>query len=426
MDRARASVVDTSALTIRSRRAIIASVIIAAVGACLSYKLVDRLAISNIAQVLGIVVLLAGNPRLLRHQHLAWWISAAGGVFVAAFVVLSLYDYEVQWQYPLFYGLALLWILAVIQICRTRAGSEAVVEGLRIAIPIVLIYLLAMLAIDLGGDSARRRLGFDDKSHASVYACILAFASLRFLRTRWRLLIALAFLTLSLLTISRLPFLFAPGFLIAFLIEYGKVRRQARSALDVYLCHLLLIAAFVAPIAFALTAGDLFDSFNRVFRAGVRADASTQAHLFLLQYAGELKLDNISNFLFGVTPGGYSGTLIASGIDVSGFAATDPAGFEKMLEGTAPMHSSTGTILLEFPIWIGVAYVVLIVWSIVRLIKLREWVVAIMLVSLVIATTLYSSVTELYFSLALSIPLATIGLHAADERTDTQGGHARR
>lgn len=401
----------------RRRNAIIASVLICAIGSCISFKLVDRLAVSNLAQVVGLVVLLAGNPRLLRLRDLALLAVTFAGILAAAWLMLGIYGYAIQWQYTIFYALALTWILAVIRVCSTPEGSEAFVEGIRLALPVILLYLSVMFVIDLGTGLDKRRLGFDDKSHASVYTCVLAFLSLRFLRGRWRLFAALAFFTLSLLTISRLPFLFAPAFLLAFFVEYRKVRRSAKTALDVYICHLMLAGAFATPFVLAAYAGDLFASFNRVFTPGSNSDTSTQAHLLLLQYAGELKLENIANFLFGVTPGGYSGTLIRSDVDISQFASTDPPGYEKMLLGIAPMHSSTGTILLEFPIWIGLAYIGLVVWLIVRLLRSREFGIALMVIGFIIATTMYSSVTELYFSLTLAVAIATVGLHPSQGRT---------
>jgi hypothetical protein len=393
------------------RRAIVVATVVCMIGACFSFKLVDRLAVSNLAQILGLLILIAGVPRLFRAKDVALWVLTAAGVLLAGVSVLAIYDYEIQWQYSLFYGLCLLWILALLQLTRSPERARAVLDGARMAIPIITIYLSAMLLFDLATGEARRRLGFDDKSHASVYACVLAFFALRLLTTRWRLLIALCLFTVSLLTISRLPFIFAPAFLIAFFIEYRKVRKEAKTAIGVFCAHLLLVGAIVVPIVLASSAAEYFTSFARVFGAGERSDASTQAHLLLLQYAAQLKFDSLPNLLFGVTPGGYSGVLIGSGIDVSAFAATDPPGYEKMLQGIAPMHSSTGTIMLEFPLWIGLGYLCLLVWCLARLFRAHEFIVGLMLVSLVAATTFYSSVTELYFSMALSLALATVGIH---------------
>lgn len=404
------TVVDVD-LSERERKTIVIAIFICLVGACLSFKLVDRLAVSNLAQVLGLLILLMGVPRLLRPKDVALWVLTAAGTLVAAWAMLSIYGYEMQWQYCLFYGLTLLWLLALLQLCRVPERARAVLRAAQLAIPIITVYLAAMLALDLATGDARRRLGFDDKSHASVYACVLAFAALRVLTTRWRLLIALGLFVISLLTISRLPFIFAPGFLVAFVIEYRKVRREARTPIAVYGAHLLLLGAFIAPLVLAGNAAEFFASFDRVFSAGERTDASTQAHMLLLKYAAELKIDNIANAVFGVTPGGFSGVLTRSGVNVSEFAATDPRGYTRMLEGIAPMHSSTGTILLELPIWIGIAYLGLIVWCFAKLVHVRELVMALMIGSLFIATTFYSSVTELYFSVAIALALATIGIH---------------
>jgi hypothetical protein len=398
-------------LSDRERRTIVLAITIALIGACFSFKIVDRLAVSNLAQILSLLILLTGVSRLLRPKDVALWVLTAAGVLTAAWAMLDIYGYSIQWQYSLFYGLTLIWVLALIQLCRAPEQAAAVLRAAQVAIPFIAVYLASMLALDLATGDDRRRLGFDDKSHASVYACVLAFAALRVLKTPWRLLIALALFVVSLLTISRLPFIFAPGFLIAFFIEYRKVRHEAKSAIGVFGVHLLLIGAVAAPIALAGNAAEFFLSFDRVFSSGGRTDASTQAHLLLLQYAAELKFDNLANLLFGVTPGGFASVVVQSGIDVSAFAATDPRGYTRLLEGVAPMHSSTGTILLEFPLWIGLAYLGLMGWCVIKLFKVRETVMALMLGCLFIATTFYSSVTELYFSMAIVLALAAVGVH---------------
>lgn len=393
-------------LTAHERGALMASVAICLLGALLSEKIVGRLALSNLAQVVGLLTLLVGVPKLLRGADIAVWLATAIGVLAASFSVSAQYGYVIQVTYSLFYGLALLWLLAVWRAVRIAGGKEAVADALRMTIPIALAYLVLRGGLEFARGQTASAFGMDDKSHASVYACVLAFAALRFLKGRWRLIAGIALFAISLLTISRLPYLFAPGFIGAFLVGYRSVRRGARTVLGVFFCHLLLLGALLVPFVAARSFSGFFVSFVRAFKAGDAEHESTHAHVLLLDYAFHLKVDSIWNFILGVTPGGFSGTLVRSGIDLSEFSATDPHGYESMILGTAPIHSSTVTILLEFPIWVFVAFVVLALWGSYRLWVNKEFILLLMWASLLLATSFYSSVTELYFMVALAIVIA--------------------
>ncbi|MFF2371028.1 hypothetical protein [Agromyces sp. NPDC058110] len=382
------------------------SVAIAVIGALLSYKIDGRFALSNVAQIGALVVLLASVPRLLRGRDILFVLLGLAGVLLAAILVSNVYTYRIAPEFTAYYLLVVVWLIGIYRTSRAAGGTEAVARGFRWAIPIVLAYLMVQLAVDLSGGTDRRRLGFDDKSHASVYACFLAFASLRFLRGRSRLLISLAFFVVAFLTISRLPFVFAPVYLIAFVVEYRKVRAEAKTPLEVYFAHLTLAGTILTPLILAAQAAGFFRSFDRVFGSGDFTNASTTAHLLLLKYAAELKIENLGNFFFGVTPGGFAGVLYRSRIDVSQFASIDPPGYEKLMEGTAPMHSSLGSILLEFPIWVSLSYLAMVVWAVIRLRRNREWVMLSFLVGFFAATLFYSSQTELYFCVAWTAVIA--------------------
>src|SRR5690606_4919838 len=97
------------------------------------------------------------------------------------------------------------------------------------------------------------------------------------------------------------------------------------------------------------------------------------------------------NVLFGITPGGFAGTLSQSDIPLRTYRLP----YADIAEGTAPMHSTLGSIVLEFPLWIAAGFVVLIVHALLRLIRRGEHVVACFLVALMGATTFYSSHNEL-------------------------------
>ena len=393
-------VAESEETTARGARLVIVSVVVATVGSLLSTKIGGRFALSNVAQIVALILLLRSAPGLLRRNDVAAMLIALASVLVAAVAMSSIYGYAVAFQHVLFFLLAAAYLFAVYRACADRGMAAQIHRGLQIAIPIALVILCLMLALDLGTGQAKRRLGFDDKSHASVMCCFLAFASLRFLRSPQRLLVACAFFALSLLTISRLPFVFLPAFLLAVLIEYRSIRRAATSAWQVFLAHVAIGSVVAAPFLMARQIGDLFSVFDRVLSPGSTTEASTQAHLLLLEYAARLKIENPWNFLFGVTPGGFSGVTIRSDVDVSAYAAVDPPGWEKFAVGDAPMHSSLGSILLEFPLWVAIGYLVLVMWTFVRLLRAREYVMVLFLVGLIAATTVYSSHNELYFYVA--------------------------
>ncbi len=340
--------------------------------------------------------------RALRLTDAFLLVVTAAGVLVGALTTSTLYGIIPHLEFSVFYLLALTWLCMMWRICAEMDCADRVEAAFRTAIPLSFAYLLIAAAISLiqGGDY--RGLGFDDKSHAALFASALAFLSLRFLRSPTRLVLALGFVLISMMTLSRLPVLIAPFFLVAFICEYRKVRREATTPLQVYGAHLLLSAAVVTPAILITQVGDLFSSLNRAFTATGSASQSTDAHILLLEYGARLKVENVANLAFGVTPRGFASALAQSDVDISEYSVIDPGGYAKILLGVAPMHSSVGTIFVEFPIWIFALFVVGIGWSLIRLISRRDWVMLSFLVGYFLATTLYSSLTELYFYVAIT------------------------
>lgn len=381
----------------REARLVTAATVVLVIGMMVSFKLTGRFAVSNVAQVVALVLIFVAHPRVLRPRDVGLFLLALGSVAAAAYAVSAQYGYVIRAEHTLFFGLFGLHLVAVYRMCRDHGNGAAVLEGLRKAIPITLVLVMVLLALDLASGTARRRLGFDDKSHAAVALCFLAFASLRFLRSPLRIIVSLAFFIISLLTISRLPYVFAPAYLIAFLLEYRRIRSHAIHAWQVYGVHLVLLTAVAAPIATAVHAGSYFDSFRRVFVQNDVTNRSNDAHMLLIEYAGRLKVENVWNFLLGVTPGGFSGVTYRSGIDVSEFAAADPAGFRKFVLGEAPMHSTVGSVILEFPLWIAVAFYAFVVVMFVRLAQRQETAMWLYAASLLVASVFYSSHNEVHY-----------------------------
>jgi hypothetical protein len=402
----------------RAARLVTASTVVVVIGMLFSAKIADRLAVSNVAQVLGIALLLAAYPRLVRRRDAVLILAGVASVAVASLSVSLQYGTRVLFTHSIYFLIATVYLVAVYRACREHGATDAVSEGVRRAIPVAAVVLVTMLGRDMLSGTAIPSLGFDDNSHAAVAACVLAFASLRFLRTPVRLLVALGFFALALVTYSRMPFFFMPFFVVAFVIEYRRVRARATEAWQVFGAHLILLAAVVVPVLLGVRAAHHFTVFGRVLAPGEATSASTAAHLELLALGAQLKVDSVWNLLLGVTPGGFSPAVAASSVDLSRFATMDPPAYRAIHEGTAPLHSTLGSILLEFPLWVAVLYLVVVASSVVALVRRREWVMALFLIALMVATTLYSSHNELYFVVGLAVALAlAFGRPAAEVST---------
>jgi len=390
----------------RARRLVVASTMVITIGMLFGYKIDERLALSNIAQVVGLILLFVAHPRLLRARDVVLILLGLGSVVLAAVSVSLIYGYRADPLHTAYFLAATVYLTAVYRACSERGAGADVAEGVRRSIPPAAAVLLVTGVLERTEGAPFISFGFDDNSHAAVAACFLAFASLRFLRTPLRLILAIAFFAAALLTYSRMPFFFAPFLAIAFAVEYRRLRAEATEAWHVFGAHLLVLAAVAIPVVLARNAAEHFTVFERVLAPGEFTIASTTAHIELLSLGAQLKVDNVWNMLLGVTPGGFAATAVASDIDLTTFAVRDPIAYQAMLDGWAPLHSSLGSVLLEFPAWVAVVFVVVVVLTFVRLLRRREWVMAAFLVGLMAATTLYSSHNEIYFVVSLAVSIA--------------------
>lgn len=373
---------------------VVMSTVIMAVGMLFGDKLADPFALSNIAQLISTTLLIGAFPRLLRPRDHLWIALGLASVIIAIFSVSVQYHYNVQLAHTAYFLVCAVYLCAVYRACHDRAALPDFERGLRIAIPVALVVMIGRYSFEVAQGEQFPALGFDDKSHASVAGCFFAFASLRFLRARSRILISLAFIAVALAVPSRLTFIFLPFYLVAFLVEYRRVRRSAETPAQVYLTHLALLAASIAPVYLMLRAGEFFStSINRVFDPNSAARSSTDNHLDLLRLGAELKLDSVANLFLGIGPGGFAGVAYHSGIDLKKYDIP----LHSVKEGTAPLHSALGSIILEFPLWVAVAYIVLLIKILRGLIVRREPVLALFLCSLPLATLFYSTHNEVLF-----------------------------
>ncbi|MFF2451831.1 hypothetical protein [Isoptericola sp. NPDC058082] len=387
----------------------------------LSHKLGGRFALSNVAQILSLALLFLAFPRVLRARDVIVIVFSVASVVLAAVHVAVTYGYRASVSHGLYFLVAAVYLLVVFRLSKEHGAGEAFLLGLRRAIPLALVVMLVYLAFDVAAGLPYPRLGFDDNSHTSIAACLLAFAALRFMRSPLRLLVGVSFFAISLITYSRMPFFFAPFFVVAFVVEYSKVRRRATEAWQVYLAHLLVGVTVLIPLVLARNASDLFGAVGRVLAPGDATNASTSAHLVLLSLGAQLKLENIGNLVLGITPGGFSGVIVASDVDLTTFAVRDPTAYSTMLEGSAPLHSTFGSIALELPVWLVLLLGALLVRTLYLLVVKRDVVLASFLVALIAATTFYSSHNELYFVVGLAMVTAAAYSVAPPPGTATTG-----
>ncbi|WP_456786673.1 hypothetical protein [Cellulomonas sp. P5_C5] len=397
------------------RKALFRAVLLAAVGMFFSVKLTGRFALSNVFFVVALAILLVGFPRVLRARDVTWYIVCCASVLVGAVNVALGYGYVMRIEHAAFFAVAGLYIVVIVRIVQNVAtAADTIFAALRATVFPVLAYVVVRLALDLVMlDQSSSALGFDDKSHAALVCCIYAFLALRLMSGRARMLVALAFYAVALLTISRLPLIFAPFLVVALLAEYVQARRAARTAWDVFTCHLLLAIIVALPFLVAARAGALFTVFARFATGPLGSDASTEAHLRLIDYALQLKAESWANVVFGITPGGFASVVMRSRVDTLDYAAIDPHGYAQLVDGTAPMHSSHVSVLVEFSVLVAVFYVALLVGILRALVRRRDVTTMLFFLPFLAATTLYSSHNEIYFYIALTFAIAAGGRHRA-------------
>jgi hypothetical protein len=234
----------------------------------------------------------------------------------------------------------------------------------------------------------------DDKSQAAVLFCCWAYILLRFYDGWIARLVAYGLLAMSMMTLSRLPALFLPVFLVTLCVRtrYGFV-----------IAAVTVIGVAAALLTYGDELAQVFTALDRLSSVQqVAGDNATSAHLLLIKSALEMKFSDFEAFCFGTGPGNFSKALTSYPIDIHELESLDPALVADARVGKAPMHSTPISLLLDYNIVIFGILIYLALRAIRYLTRTRHYLDLMFLVTLFAASTFYSLHNKPYFFLAIA------------------------
>jgi hypothetical protein len=260
------------------------------------------------------------------------------------------------------------------------------------------------------------RFSMDDKSQAAVLFCCWAYILLRFYEGWIARLLAYGLLAMSMMTLSRLPALFLPVFLVTLCVRtrYGFV-----------IAAVTVIGVAAALVAYGDELLQVFVALDRLSSVEqVTGDNATSAHVLLIKSALEMKFDDFAAFFFGTGPGNFSKALTSFPIDIHELESLDPALVADARVGRAPMHSTPISLLLDYNIVIFGLLVYLALRAVRYLLQTRHYLDLTFLATLFAASTFYSLHNKPYFFLAIvTVAIGVVG--RVQEEEGARGALAR-
>ncbi len=341
--------------------------------------------------------------RLLGHD-LVHYLAILAGIAIAPVPLLIMTSASPQWPQIPFFMLCATQLF----ICVRMAPFVDVRKELRIPVNAagVILVVTALLESATNGGGLLT-LYFQDKSHAAVAATCVSFLLLWVNESFLRMPFSVLVFFIAVATASRLVVFAAPFLAVAMLSSYAETRRRAGVAAMVYVHHLMLITVSILVVLLSNSewASHLLERLSGTSAAGAVASHSTQGHIELAKLAAELKSQNLGVTVFGVGPGGFGDGIRDFGIDASGFGRYDPFGYQNLVNDYSfvPIHSVNLSLLVEFPVWVSVAFFVLwwrMGW---RLWRNRNLPMLCMAGSLFSTTMFYSTHNEYLYTAALSV-----------------------
>jgi hypothetical protein len=360
---------------------------------------------SNIAPILFVAI---GAVLYLRkegsiHKNILWFFLLFNLSCFLSFVIFLLrFDWRPNFLVLLFQDIELVFCFLLIWYGRQNFAEfrSLVRPGIVISAAIGCFYGW----LDFREGNLLIAFGMDDKSHAAVLLACYSYIFVRFFPGGANVLIGLALLGISFLTISRLPVFFAPA--IALAIVQGSRFGAALGAVGIG--------------AFALTAIVVGEVVSQVFRVFARlssfeaivGEASTSAHLLLLATALKMKFSDLWSFVFGIGPGNFSKALLTNPDAFAQFERIDPNISAAARLDKAPLHSTAMQLLLDYNILLFFCFLFYITRTIGQLMRSRSLPDLAFAAGVVMASMFYSIHNKPYFFLVLT----TVGLLLLGER----------
>ncbi|HAR1427710.1 hypothetical protein ABXM06_10920 [Enterococcus faecium] len=372
-------------------------------------RLAGRMAMSNVFQIMGFVIILPVALKYLRNKDYIFIIGYILSSLFANLYVFSRYLVKPNITHFIFFLINIFTIIFFLRYSEKVKEVKFLITTYKVGILILIVYLLFQMVVEYFIEHhGYLSFGFDDKSHAVMICSFGAFFCLRWFKSIFRYILSAVFVILSLLTASKLAIVFVLFWGIALFLTRKQLSRIIRNNTDglgllrFYISVLLLISIIFGLLFFFYKNSDSFYIFDRLRDDNLSSgeiSGSTESHLLLIWYGLESKFKDIVTFLFGIGPGNFSNFIFSnmSNIDYSKFQFLDPTGFVAISQGRMPMHSVHFSILSEFPIFIFVSYVWLFVSILKESICKKEYIMVLFFLSFIITTTFYSTHNEMIY-----------------------------
>ncbi len=399
-----------SQLSNKKDKVIICFLIILSIGMLTgNVRLAGRMALSNVFQIAGFIIIFPVTLRYLQKKDIIFIIGYTISSLFANLYVFSRYSVKPNFAHFIFFFINIFIIVFFFRYSEKIKDVQKLINTYKFSIFILLVYLLFQLVIEYFIEHRGYLFfGFDDKSHAVMICSFGAFFCLRWFKSIFRYILSATFIILSLLTASKLAIVFAFFWMIAILLTRKQLSNIIRNNSDglgllrFYISMILLIFIIIGLIFFFYKNSSSFYIFDRLkddnFASG-ELSGSTESHLLLIRYGIESKFNDIVTFIFGIGPGNFSNFVFSSltSIDYSRFQMLDPTGFNAITQGRMPMHSVHFSIFSEFPIFIFASYVWLIISILKKAFCKKEYIMLLFFLSLIITTTFYSTHNEMIY-----------------------------
>jgi hypothetical protein len=303
-----------------------------------------------------------------------------------AWISFLLFMFRYGWQpnIPVMAFQEIEFIFAVLLVCYANRNSDEfrVVARIGLLISGVISGLYGLQELLSGESIVVVTFGMDDKSQAAVLFCCQAYILIRYFGGLLDSLVAAALLLLSLVTLSRLPFIFVPVLFLAM-----AVRSKFAAGVAIF----ALVAGVVAVVSLGDAITQIFRVLDRLSSVGaVASDDATSAHLILIKTALEMKFTDGMTFVFGIGPGNFAKALTDFPLPFTALKSADPTLVDAARIGRAPVHSTPLSALLDYNILLFGLLLAMMMRAINHMMVRRQHVELLFFTTLFAASMFYS------------------------------------